>query len=557
MLLGSSKRTNGTMWLRRSGLLLALPLVQAFECTESAFQSILPPDASIISATSLTTNSTFHVPASNIAYPTSPTQLQALCAIEVNVTSSPISAYTFGLFLPENWNQRFLAVGNGGFAGGINWLDMGAGVGYGFAVMSTDTGHNSTSRDGRWALNKERLTDWGYRAMHGSVVHAKGIVAAYYGSNATWNYYSGCSTGGRQGLKEVEAYPEDFDGVLAGAPAWWTSHLQTWTVKMGQYNSPNGSAHHIPSELFPVIGAEVLKQCDPQDGLVDSIISDPQGCHFYPEALLCGANVTNQTAAGCLTAPQLDTLDKIWGDYVETNQTFVFPHVELGAEAQWETLLGLGEPNSLGIEYVRYFLLNDGTWDFHNFDYSIVELADRLQPGGATASNFNISPFHARGGKLLHYHGLADALIATGSSIYFHRKVLETLTPKGIDLDSWYRFFLVPGMQHCLGTPTDVDAPWYFGGANQAAALSTSVSGVPGFRDAKHDALLALMAWTENGTAPDAIIATAWQNETLHDEVLRQRPLCPYPQHARYLGQGDPNLAQSWKCTSAYGLTEQ
>lgn len=186
--------------------------------------------------------------------------------------------------------------------------------------MSTNTGHNGTNHDGRWALNKESVTDWGYRAMHGSVVVAKEIVAAYYGSKATWNYYSGCSTGGRQGLKEVEMFPEDFDGVLAGAPAWWTSHLQTWTVKMGLYNSPNSSAHHIPTELFSAIGAEVLRQCDPQDGLVDNIISNPQGCDFLPEALLCRANVTNQTAAGCLTAPQLGTLYQIWGDYVDTNQ---------------------------------------------------------------------------------------------------------------------------------------------------------------------------------------------------------------------------------------------
>lgn len=186
--------------------------------------------------------------------------------------------------------------------------------------MSTDTGHNSTSRDGSWALNKESLTDWGYRAMHGSVVLAKDIVQSYYGSGSRYSYYSGCSTGGRQGLKEVEMFPEDFDGALAGAPAWWTSHLQTWTVKAGLYNLPTTSAHHIPPTLFPIIGAEVLRQCDGQDGLVDSIISDPRGCEFIPEALLCGSNVTNQTEAGCLTAAQVETLYQIHGDYVETNQ---------------------------------------------------------------------------------------------------------------------------------------------------------------------------------------------------------------------------------------------
>lgn len=189
-------------------------------------------------------------------------------------------------------------------------------------------------------------------------------------------------------------------------------------------------------------------------------------------------------------------------------QTFVFPHLALGSEAQWPVLLSGGAPNALGTEYVQYFLLNDPDWPWQDFNYSIVELADKIQPGNATAGNFDLSPFHARGGKLLQYHGEADALIATGSSIYFYKHVLRTLLPKGIDLDDWYRFFLVPGMQHCLGTPTDVNAPWYFAGANQAGSIGVdpgSVYGVPGFRDAKHDALLALMAWTENGTAPDYV----------------------------------------------------
>ena len=375
--------------------------------------------------------------------------------------------------------------------------------------MSTDTGHNSTSGDITWALNQEqKKIDFGYRAMHGSVVLAKQVVEAYYSLTPKYNYYSGCSTGGRQGLKEVELYPDEFDGVLAGAPAWWTSHLQTWTVKLGLYNLPNSTDYHIPASLFQAVADEVLKQCDPQDGLVDTIISDPRGCNFEPEALLCGANVTNQTATGCLTAPQIGTLYKIYNDYVDVNQTFVFPHLELGSELQWLVLLGGYQPNNLGTQYVQYFLLNDPSWNFYDFDYSIVQEADRVQPGNATAGNFDLSPFHARGGKLLQYHGEADALISTGSSTYFYKEVLKTLIPKGIELDSWYRFFLVPGMQHCAGTPSNVNAPWYFAGANQAGSLGLtpgSVSGVPGFRDAKHDVLLALMAWTENGTAPDRV----------------------------------------------------
>ena len=331
---------------------------------------------------------------------------------------------------------------------------MAAGVGYGFASMSTDTGHNSTSGDGTWAYNEpEKRINWGYRAMHGSVVLAKQLTEVFYASDINHSYYSGCTTGGRQGLKEVEMFPDDFDGVLAGAPAWWTAHLQPWTIKLALYNLPTSADYHIPAPLFPAIGAEVLKQCDIQDGLADNIIMDPNRCDFEPEILLCGPNVANQTEAGCLTAAQIGTLYSIYNDYVDVNQTFVFPHLELGSKAQWPILLGTPMPNLLGYEYPQYFLDLGPDWNYTDFDYSIVQLADKTDPGNCSATDFDISPFQAKGGKLITYQGYSDALIPTGSSLLFYKEVLKTLYPKGIDLDSFYRHFPVPGMQHCLSTP--------------------------------------------------------------------------------------------------------
>lgn len=239
-----------------------------------------------------------------------------------------------------------------------------------------------------------------------------------------------------------------------------------------------------------------------------------------------------------------------------SKQTFIFPHLEIGSEAQWEVLLGDYQPNGLGVDYVRYFL-GIVDWDFYTFSYDIIKLADAIQPGDATADAFDISPFHARGGKLLHYHGQADGLIPTGSSEYYYKQVFKTLGTQGIDLDSWYRFFLVPGMQHCQGTPSTVKAPWYFAGGNQAAQLGTGVSGVPGFRDADHDALLALMRWTEDGRAPERIIATKWVDDTLQDDVLRQRPLCHFPRIAKYDELSNPNRAEAWSCEDPFGLTIQ
>ncbi|PYI32157.1 putative ferulic acid Esterase/Feruloyl esterase [Aspergillus indologenus CBS 114.80] len=520
-------------------------------CTPESFSKYLSSagheSATVLQAFHIAKGDTFEVPASDIAYPQSPTALPELCVVQINVTSSATSAYTFGLFLPTEWNDRFLAVGNGGFAGGINWVDMGVGARYGFATMSTDTGHNSISSDGRWAYHEpERLIDWGYRAMHGSVVLAKGLTEQFYGDALKYNYYSGCSTGGRQGLRSVELYPDDFDGVIAGSPAWWTSHLQPWTVKIGTYNAD--PATQIPASLFSVIGAEIVKQCDPQDGLSDGIVSAPQQCNLRLETLLCQG--TNATA--CLTPAQLQTLRLIYSDYVDVNQTFVFPHLLPGSEAQWSVLVNNGTANGLGIDYVRYFLGKGKQWLQDQFDYSIIQLADRLDPGNATADDFDISPFQQKGGKLLMYHGMADGLIPTDSSLYYYNKVTEEVVPKGIDLDSFYRFFYVPGMQHCSGTPDSMHAPWYFAGPNQAPTLSSSLHSVPQYQDAQHDILLALMSWVENGTSPEPLIATTWQNDTTQDAVYRQRPLCFYPQKAVYTGKGDADEAENWECRSQY-----
>ncbi|KAF2151096.1 putative ferulic acid Esterase/Feruloyl esterase [Myriangium duriaei CBS 260.36] len=519
------------------------------DCTPAAFSSLLSPGATVVAATTVQDNGTFQVPPGNIAYPTSPTGLKALCALQVQVPSSNSSFYQFGLFLPNQWNHRFLAVGNGGLAGGINWLDMGTGVGYGFASISTDTGHNSSALNGTWGLNQpEKLIDWGYRAMHGSVVAAKQIVKGYYRSDIAWSYYSGCSTGGRQGLKDMQLYPEDFDGVLAGCAAWWSTHLQTWTVKVSTYNLPVDGPNRIPVSKFSVIEKEIQRQCDPQDGVRDGIISDPRGCNLYLNALLCPANATSNATASCLTPPQIQTLRNIYSDYYETNNTFVFPRFEPGSEAQWPLFFGGPGPVPLGYDYVKDWLLNDTTWTYDKFNYSIVQLADRINPSNSTADNFDLSAFRARGGKLITYHGTADALIPTGSSVYFREAVETTMRSKGVnDIDDFFRFFLAPGMQHCGGTPPIQQAPWYFAGPNQAGMVDTSLHSTPGFNDPRHDILLALMEWTEHGTPPDDIIATTWKNNDYKQGVQKQRPICPYPKKPVFLG-GNLDEAGNWEC---------
>ncbi|KAJ1329635.1 feruloyl esterase [Microdochium nivale] len=487
----------------------------------------------------------------NIAFPTNATNLPALCAVSVNVKSSATSAYNFGVFLPDNtWNDRIMTTGNGGLGGGINWPDMGRFSKYGFASVSTDTGHLSNPVDGTWALNKpETIIDWGYRAMHGSVVLAKQIVNGYYAPSAPegikFSYYVSCSTGGRQGLREVQLHPESFDGISVGAPAWWTPHLSAQTLWTGLLNLPASDPKHIPPAMFPAIVAEMHKQCDPQDGLVDGIISDPSGCNFNFEALLC----SSPDQQSCFTPAQLTTLYKFYNDWVDEGSAFVFPGMSIGASPA--TLMTALVP--IGPHFFQNFIYNDTNWDPSKFSYADVKAADRVNPGNASADDFDaFATYHDRGGKIIMYHGDGDALIPAKSSTYLYHQVQQRLQPRGLKMDDFFRYFHIPGMGHCSGSTSSGDggAPWYISGGSQTLQPAGTKS-VPGFEDADHDVVLSLLRWVEGSQAPEHLIASKFQNDTETGVLLRQRPLCVYPKQAKYIG-GDQEKATSWECRMLY-----
>lgn len=530
-------------------------------CTVQGINAALSPfdRAEVVFAVSLGANSSFGQ-LGDIAFPTNATYLPRSCAVLVNVTTPANSSYTFGLFLPEadEWNKRTLTVGNSGFVGGVNWLAMGDGLKYGFASMSTDTGHNSTGIDMAWALNKpEAKKNWSYRALHGSVVLAKKIVGSYYDENIRYNYYSGCSTGGRQGIKSAQDFPEDFDGVLAGAPAWWSTHQQLWQLKVGAVNLPETSPSFIPSSKFSWISDAVLAQCDGSDGLEDGIIQNPANCHLRIGELICTDKSTKKSQ--CLTAPQAETLRQLYLPMTQTDAspnriTALYPNFGLGSEAQMPSSFGANNtPSPYGTDYAKYYLFDDPTWDWaESFNYSTWAEADALNPGGVNALNFNMTPFRSRGGKLLTYHGYADGLIPTGASALLYDKIQTAMAPSGAKMEDFYRLFMVPGMQHCQQSVHD--APWYFGGSGQVSALSGSgeqLGRLPlaGAADGRHDALLALMRWVEDGEAVEEIVATKWRGDSLAEGVLRQRPLCSWPKQAVYRGVGDVDEAGSWRCS--------
>ncbi|RYP33983.1 hypothetical protein DL767_004504 [Monosporascus sp. MG133] len=517
--------------------LFGLPASSAFaaDCTTAAFSDILAdvPEASVNYVGRVPEGGSFGIP--SLAFPSNATDLPAVCAVSVNVRSSPNSSYNFGLFLPDTtWNERFLATGNGGFGGGINWPDMGRMAQYGFATMSTDTGHNSTSDDPSWALNApEAINDWAHRAMHGSVTLAKSVVEAYYGGcGIRYSYYASCSTGGRQGLREIQLHPESFDGIAVGAPAWWTPRLAAGSVMMPLNNYPENDPKHIDRSLFGPIAAEMLRQCDPQDGVVDGIVSDPFGCDFDFEALLCDASSPSSdspSSAECLTAEQLETARLTYGDLVFDDDDggsgdgslFVFPGLPLGADPGF----ALGGFTQYGYGLFRYFVHNDTAWDHTGFSRRDVEMADAINPGRASADDFgSLARFADRGGKVLMYHGTVDSLITAGSSLVFHDAVVEVMASRGrgrgAGVEDFFRFFLVPGMEHCSGSTT---APWYIAGGSQPLAGTTH--SVPGFMDADHDVILAMMKWVEEGSAPEKLVATKFKDDNAAAGVQSQRPL--------------------------------
>ena len=530
------------------GLVAAHSVHSAAPCTPATFNSIIhghgrSGDVNVNYAIPFPTGSSTFAPSP--AFPMNATDLPELCGVSVRVTSSESSAYNFAVFLPTNWNNRILTTGNGGFNGGINYLDMATYSHYGFATVSTDTGHNSTAIDGSWALNEpEKTIDWGYRAMHGSVELAKTIVDGYYSNLQEGkcliekSYYVGCSTGGRQGLRETQLHPDSFDGVLAGAPAWWTNHLQTWTTYVAQQNLPTSKPGHVSSDQFAAYTVEFLKQCDSQDGVADQIVQIPYQCQFDYKPLSCDLSSANQSV--CFDSAQADTLQKLLSPFTAPDGTFLFPGFAPGSDPG---ILSTAA-NPLGYGFLQWFVYNDTTWNYTIFSYKDVEAADRVNPGQATAQDFDISPFKNRGGKIIMYHGLADPLIPPGSSDYYYAATQKSL--RSSDLTDFFRFFHIPGMGHCGMNAGTKSAPWYIAAAGQTIAGSSY--GVPGFMDAKHDALLALMDWVENGTAPDEIVATKYGNDSVAGGVELQRPLCPVPKVATFDGSGEWHDAENWTC---------
>jgi len=458
-----------------------------------------------------------HVAASsNIATPGScqstAESTAAVCRVQAVVNTTATSAVHFEAWLPDEWFGRFLSLGNGGLGGCIDYSNLDYGSVLHFASVASDNGHDGNS--GSVFLNEpEVINDFAFRAIHIETVLGKQIVDAYYGQPHSKAYYLGCSTGGRQAIQSALRFPDDFDGLVAGSPATDFNHLGGWQAMLGRFvGAPsNVTDAFIPAELWPVISAEILNQCDGLDGVQDGIITDPDQCAFRPEALICPtANSTN-----CVTAPQAAALREIYEPLFGTEGQFLYPRYDPGAEADGNFInMFSGDIFSISSDWFKFAIFNDSSFSFDNFSVKDIEFSDTINPGGIATWNGDLSPFRNRGGKILTYHGRRDQLISSDNSLRFYNLISSTLSLPS--LDDFYRLFLIPGMDHCSGGP----GAWAFG---QGGSVSNVVNA------SSHNALLALVDWVEGDEAPDEIIGSVPGNGTA-------RAHCRYPQRSIFNG---------------------
>jgi len=464
--------------------------------------------------------------------------LGAFCRVVVQATPSPDSDIQIEVWLPtEGWNGNFQGQGNGGFAGEIDYRRLALAVQKKYASAATNTGHSAGGTDGSWALgHPEKVIDFGYRAIHEMTQISKAIVNAFYGKNQEHSFFSNCSNGGRQALMEAQRYPADYDGILAGAPANFWTHLLTKALADAQATTLD-PASYIPASKLPAIARAVNAACDAQDGVADGVLNDPRQCKFNPASLICKAGDSSE----CLTAPQIATLKKLYKGPRDTKGTLIFPGYLPGAEegpGGWELwITGLAPGKSLLFAfangYFSNFVYEKADWNYREITVEQgLKAAEEKNTKTLNAIEPDLSAFKTRGGKLILYHGWNDAAISALNTINYYNDVAAKMGEA--EVSAFTRLYVVPGLQHCGGGP----------GVN-----SFGQDGA-GAKDPQHNIELALEQWVEKGVAPSSIVATKYVDDNPAKGVKFTRPLCPYPQSAKYKGTGDPNDAANFVCAA-------
>jgi feruloyl esterase len=458
--------------------------------------------------------------------------LPPFCRVAGTIRPASDSGIRFEVWMPASgWNGKFQGVGNGGFAGSISYGGLAGAIQFGYAAASTDTGHQAGGTDARWALgHPEKIADYGWRAIHEMTVQAKAIVKAYYGNAPARSYFSSCSNGGRQALMEAQRFPEDYDGIIAGAPANFITRLLPLMVTMEKALLAAPGAYIPPAKLAAIQKAS-LEACDARDGVTDGVVENPLACRPDYSGLAC----SGADADSCLTPPQLAALRTIAGGLVDKKGKLLFPAVSFGGEADpggWAGwIIGAAPEQSasfaFGTQFFKNMVYSDPAWDYRNFDLERDMAAARKKMGPVLdAVNPDLSRFERRGGKLILYHGWCDAAIPAANTIEYYRSVEKKLGAKRTR--GFVRLFLAPGVQHCAG----------------GAGPSSFGQGGPRGGDPENDLNAALERWVEQGVAPERVTASKMDRGVR----VRSRPLCAYPAVAVWKGAGSTDDAANFEC---------
>lgn len=435
-----------------------------------------------------------------------PPPLPEYCRVRLLLTPTSDSKINAELWLPTTtWNGRFMAVGNGGFGGAIQGFgEMQNALRLGYATAGNDTGHSDADGpNGMFALgHPEKIVDFAYRAMHEMTVTSKTLISQFYGRAQQFSYYKGCSTGGRQGVMSAERYPDDFDGIIAGALA--NRHIQMHTAGVARSIE---LARHPEEQISPaaaqMVTNAVLKACDT---LHEGFLTNPRACTFDFKKLACTPGAESET---CLTAPQLKTVEAYYGGTKNSRGELIFSGQALGNPLP--PLRGATTEPGGGYDTVRIWGFQNADYDWHTFDLDRDMPIINSKAGFVDAIDSDLSKFKAHGGKLLLYAGWSDPAITPENTVLYY----ENLTKKMGNQSDFVRLFMVPGMAHCRGG----DGPNTF------------------------DTVGAMEAWREKSATPTALTG-------FNPQTSLSRPICSYPQYTKYKGSGNIKDAANWTCAA-------
>ncbi len=449
------------------------------------------------------------------------------------VTGVADDTINFELLLPDEWNSKFLMGGGGGFVGSVQNQALGMSVGgaavlaAGFATVGTDTGHSAGGTDASWALDDPVAEEnFAHRAVHRTADVSKAILTDYYGAAASRSYFAGCSRGGGQAMISAQRYPDDFDGILALAPAMDWTGIGAGMIQTQQaiYPDPNDlSAPLITGDNRALLGRELLAACDADDGVEDGVIDDPRRCAFRPDELpRCAAGAP---APDCVTESQLGAIQAIYdGPTVAGERVFRgFPYGGENDPGGWnvwitgrENAMGPGTPSlhfAFGTQMYKYLVFDDPDFDYSSYDFANWQADTAVAAELLNSTDPDIGAFRDRGGKLIVAHGWSDPALTALASVDYY----EAAEAIDAGLRNHFRLFMMPGVLHCAGGPGPDNVDW----------------------------ITPLVDWVENDVAPERLLATKVNPD---GTAVRSRPLCPYPQVAIYDGTGDPDDAASFAC---------